>query len=268
MLVLGMRLLCCVHVVCGVSRSPNCYLSTGTLVWRRHVHLPYPSHHAIRTTCTQLLPLMEMYCKWDMQEDCICLRDLMLWFDFEVELELHALGRSLLSMVGDDDGGFVSVPQPVTSIPNANPFDAFRHRLDAAASAICGLGLQVSLTPALFSRCAVLLQQGFQSRLSDFRIPYLQCCSFSDCHACPDFWIPCPMFYKTHQQIEFATGIHIVCHIILKFKIRVSHIAFRVSALFLCIYLPFLLPLSATARCMCRVTPHLHEPTTCSQWLL
>ena len=77
----------------------------------------------------------------------------MLRFDCEVDLESHALGRSLLAMVRDDDGGFVTMPQPVTLIPTISPFDALWHRLDAAASAIRGMGLQVSLPPSLCSPC-------------------------------------------------------------------------------------------------------------------
>lgn len=193
MLILGVRLLCCVHVMCGVSRSPNCYLPTGTLVWRRHVHSPYPSHHAIRTTCTQLLPLVEMYCKWELQEDCSRLRDLMLRFDSEVELESHALGRSLLSMVRDDDGGFVTLPQPMTFIPTVSPFDAVRHRLDAAASAIRGLGLQVSLPPALFSLCDLLLQHELRLRLSATGIPFCNVVQF-----------------QTTMRLQ-PSGFHVLC---------------------------------------------------------
>ena len=220
--------------MCGVSRSPNCYLPPGTLVWRRHVHSPYPSHHAIRTTCTQLLPLVEMYCKWDLQEDCSRLCDLMLRFDSEVELESHALGRSLLSMVRDDDGGFVTLPQPVTFIPTVSPFDAVRHRLDAAALAIRGLGLQVSVPPALFSLCDLLLQHELRLRFSASGIPFTMLFNFR---------LPCDSNLRDFMSYALQNPTsdcvrhwfsHFVQHRI-EFQNHVSQIAFTVTALCLCI---------------------------------
>jgi hypothetical protein len=53
----------------------------------------------------QLLPLIEMYCKWELQEDCSNLGELMRRFDDEAELQSHDLGRSMLEMVRDDDVG-------------------------------------------------------------------------------------------------------------------------------------------------------------------
>ena len=114
-------------------------------MWRRHGHLPAPSHHAIRATCMQLLPLVEMYCKWELEEDCTDLCALMVRFDSEVELESHELGRSLLFMVRDDAAGLDILPRsdPLESV--ANPFDVIRERLAAAGHAICGLHQQVQL---------------------------------------------------------------------------------------------------------------------------
>ena len=119
-------------------------MCTGSLVWRRHVGFPSPSHHAIRATCTQLLPLVEMYCKYNLEEDCSNLRSLMLRFESVSELESHELGRNLLYMVRDDDDGIVSVPLPVPCIGAASPFDVVRERLASAALAIRGLRPQVN----------------------------------------------------------------------------------------------------------------------------
>ena len=83
-----------------------------------------------------LLPLVEMYCKWELQEDCTSLRDLMHRFDSEVELESHELGRSLLFMVREDVELFESLPQHEPLLPQYNPFDLVRERLAAAALAI------------------------------------------------------------------------------------------------------------------------------------
>ena len=131
--------------------DPPCFPCTGELVWRRHVHPPPPSRHAIRNTCMELLPLVEMYCKWELQEDCSNLRALMLRFDLEEELESHAFGRSLLFMVRDDEGGIDSLPR---SDPVAAPTDHFwavRERLAAADSAIQGLQQHVHPFPHLSS---------------------------------------------------------------------------------------------------------------------
>ena len=117
----------------------------GRLVWQRHANLPPPSHHAVRTTCMQLLPLVEMYCKWELEEDCTNLRALMLRFDSESELESHDLGRSLLSMLRDDDIGLQSLPNTTPPPPMPSPFDLVRDRLAAAGLAIRNLHAQVHL---------------------------------------------------------------------------------------------------------------------------
>ena len=79
----------------------------------------------------QLLPLVEMYCRWELEEDCTDLQALMLWFDSEVDLESHELGRSLLFMVWDEDPGIDSLRWHVHSASRANPFHAVRERLVA-----------------------------------------------------------------------------------------------------------------------------------------
>ena len=93
----------------------------------------------------QLLPLIEMYCKWELEEDCSNLRALMLRFDSEVELEAHELGRSLLFMVRDDDMGLNSLPQRIRPMSQTNPFDVVRERLSAVGSAIRDLHPQVHI---------------------------------------------------------------------------------------------------------------------------
>ena len=93
----------------------------------------------------QLLPLVEMFCKWELQEDCTDLWALMVRFDSEVELESHELGRSLLFMVRDDADGLHILPDSVPHARTSNPFDAFRDRLTAAGHAIRGLHQQVQL---------------------------------------------------------------------------------------------------------------------------
>lgn len=113
------------------------------LVWRRYGQLPSPSHHAIRTTCMQLLPLVEMYCKWVLEEDCNSLRALMCRFDSEIELESHELGRSLLFMIRDDDVGLHFEPLRSVTCEAASPFHELRERLSAASIAIHDLQPQV-----------------------------------------------------------------------------------------------------------------------------
>ena len=97
----------------------------------------------------QLLPLLEMYCKWELQEDCTNLWALMVRFDSEVELESHELGRSLLFMVRDDADGIDILPARVPIVPKANPFDVVRERLSAVGHAIRVMHKHVQLHPSL-----------------------------------------------------------------------------------------------------------------------
>ena len=90
----------------------------------------------------QLLPLVEMFCKWELQEDCTDLVSLMHRFDSQHQLESHVLGRSLLAMLGDEDGRFESVPQHVPIATRPNPFETVRERLAAASFAIRDLQVQ------------------------------------------------------------------------------------------------------------------------------
>lgn len=84
----------------------------------------------------QLLPLVEMYCKWELEEDCSNLRALMLRFDSERELESHELGRSLLCMLQDDDIGLDMLQSRMPVADMHNPFDVLRDRLAVAGLAI------------------------------------------------------------------------------------------------------------------------------------
>ena len=131
-------------------RLLNYFRAHGAAVWRQHAGFPFPSHHAIRTTCTQLLLFVEMYCKYELQEDCSNLGSLMRRFDSELELESHGLGRNLLSMIKDDDVGFVSVYRPMPPIVAVSPFDTFRERLAAAAMAIRDLRPHVKQLARMF----------------------------------------------------------------------------------------------------------------------
>lgn len=94
-----------------------------------------------------------MFCKLELHEDCSDLRSLMLRFDCEAELESHALGRSLLLLVRDGDGGFENVPPRIQIVPPPNPFDAVRARLSTIDLAIRGLHTQVHLIVGFCSTC-------------------------------------------------------------------------------------------------------------------
>lgn len=93
----------------------------------------------------ELLPLVEMYCKWELQQDCSNLRALMLRFDSEADLETHVLGRSLLLMLRNDDVGLEMCPQRMHFDAPVNPFEDIRSRLDAVDLAFRGLQPQVHL---------------------------------------------------------------------------------------------------------------------------
>ena len=132
----------------------------GQLVCRHLPRLPSPSRHEVRAKCMQLLPLVEMYCKWVLNEDCSSLRALMLRFDNERELEAHELGRSLLLMVrDDDDDGLDRMPSRVRSDAASNPFDAIRARLADADVALRGLHPQVHVVMGLHGTCNIRLNK-------------------------------------------------------------------------------------------------------------
>ena len=126
--------------------SPPDRLLAGRLVWRRFASTSTPSHHAVRTTCAQLLPLIDMYCKYVLQEDTTNLWGLMLRYDCEADLASHDLGRSMLAMVrDDDDGGPRILPPRVHITAPVSPFDAIRSTLAAMDAALQTMRPQVHL---------------------------------------------------------------------------------------------------------------------------
>ena len=133
----------CVDVFSVSIGDHNFCVGAGRLVWRRHAGLPHPSHHSIRATCMQVLPLVEMYCRWELQEECGHLYALMQRFDSELELETHHLGRSLLFMIRNDDIGFPAMAQVDVPQAREDPFALIRERLAAAEFAIQDLQPQV-----------------------------------------------------------------------------------------------------------------------------
>ena len=84
-----------------------------------------------------------MFCKWELQEDCTNLWELMRRFDSEAELQSHELGRSMLQMVRDDDVGLHQLLPRTLSAPAPNPFDAIRTSLVAVDTAFQGMQPQV-----------------------------------------------------------------------------------------------------------------------------
>ena len=126
----------------------------GQLVWRRHDSTSHPSHHALHATCMQLLPLVEMYCRWELQEDCSDLRALMMRFDSEAALETHDLGRSMLQMLRDDDIGLHILPTSTHFPSPVNPFDEFRCSLAVVDAAIQALQPHVHIDLVYHSSCS------------------------------------------------------------------------------------------------------------------
>ena len=124
-------------------------------MWRRHDSTSHTSHHAIRATCTQLLPLVEMFCKYELQEDCSDLRALMLRFDGERALETDELGRAMLQMLRDDEIGFHIYPIPAQLPAAVNPFDEFRVSLAAVDTAIQALQPQVHSALGYIFSCTI-----------------------------------------------------------------------------------------------------------------
>ena len=119
-------------------------------MWSRHTRHPPPSHHVLRTTCMHILPLVEMYCKWELQEDCSDLGALMVRFDSESELQSHALGRSLLRMIREEDNALPCTRPQLSPPLSINPFSALRERLSSVGLAIHALQPQVQPHPCSF----------------------------------------------------------------------------------------------------------------------
>lgn len=79
-------------------------------------------------------------------------------FDSEIELESHALGRSLLLLVrdGDSDAGLEHLSRRTHIVAPANPFDALRARLATVDIAIRGLHAQVQFTIGFYRTCELV----------------------------------------------------------------------------------------------------------------
>lgn len=134
-----------VDVLSTSNGEHNVCVRAGRLVWRRLGGVPHPSHHALRATCMQVLPFVEMHCRWELQEECSDLHALMERFDSERELESHELGRSLLFMIRNDDIGYPAMAQSALPQAREDPFALIWERLAAAEVAIQDLQPQVPL---------------------------------------------------------------------------------------------------------------------------
>lgn len=124
-------------------------------MFQRHAEWPAPLRQGIIATCTLILPLVEMFCRYELQEDCGDLEALMLRFDSEIELESHELGRSLLFLVRDGEGDvrLEHVSRRTQVDAPANPFDAVRARLATVDLAIRGLHAQVHFIIVFYRTC-------------------------------------------------------------------------------------------------------------------
>jgi len=101
------------------------------------------------------MPVVEMYCRYELQEECSNLQALMLRFDDERELQSHELGRSLLFMIRDDEAGLESLYRRSHTAAPQNPFDAVRAGLAAVDLAFVGLRPQQQVDPALCAACTL-----------------------------------------------------------------------------------------------------------------
>jgi hypothetical protein len=127
----------------------------GQLLWRRFNSACPPSHNALRATFVQLLPLVEMYCKWVLCENCSNLWDLMVRFDSEAELGSHELGRSMLQMLHGDEGGLQIMRPPVVVLPQISPFAAIRSTLAAMDVALQAMRPQVHIACDVTCFCSL-----------------------------------------------------------------------------------------------------------------
>lgn len=162
-------------------------------MWQRHRNSPSPARHVIHASCMQLLPIVEMFCKYELQDDCSDLRALMLRFDSEVQLQSHELGRSLLSMIASEGADLECLPRSLPIPPRPNPFQGVRERLDLAALAILDLNAQV--THAVSSACMFPLAALYELQLG---IPFMFFhCSRHSMLLNP-FSVPCELTQHAH----------------------------------------------------------------------
>ena len=201
-----LRMFSCLEVVSALCCHLQCLFFAGQLVWQRHLNLPPPSHHVLRATCMQLLPLVEMYCRWELEEDCSNLRGLMLRFDSESGLESHSLGCSLLSMIRDDGIDFDTLPPRMPIVAQLNPFDTVRQRLATTALAIRDLHTQVYLVLAsppsrVLPNICVLTFRVAVALFATLCIHWV-CNSYISAA----LWLPFQMFIQLQCQIICALG--------------------------------------------------------------
>ena len=137
-----------------LTSFPACVLP-GQLLWRRFNSACPPSHSALRATFVQLLPLVEMYCKWVLCEECSNLWDLMVRFDSEAELGSHELGRSMLQMLHGDEGGLHIMPPPLPAPTAVSPFAATRATLAAMDVALQTMRPQVHIDLDVTCLCSL-----------------------------------------------------------------------------------------------------------------
>lgn len=103
----------------------------------------------------EILPVVEIHCRYELQEECSNLQALMHRFDHERELQSHELGRSLLFMIRDDEAGLESLYRRSQPAAPQNPFDAVRAGLAAVGATFVGLRPQQQVAPALCAACTL-----------------------------------------------------------------------------------------------------------------
>lgn len=115
---------------CLLLYVTNACLLPSQFVWHYHDRLPPNFWESVHTPHMYASPpLMDMYYRWQLHEDCSNLGAHMLRFDGEVELESHDLDQSLLYMVRDDGTGLEGHARHIDINVAPNPFDAIRERL-------------------------------------------------------------------------------------------------------------------------------------------
>lgn len=229
----------------------TCFLArvgAGQLVWRRFDPACIPSHRSVCATCVQLLPLIEMFCRWELQEDCSNLRELMLRFDSEAELATHDLGRSMLQMIDDDDFGMPIEPSHTQMSPADNPFRDIRSRLAAIGSAFQTLQPQVHAALGVIFLCSV------SCRLWCHWVPQYSCQHTGLCpsHFNVNQYFSAHWFRCLFGVYSVAECFHNVC---------ASHF-FRKTLMF-----GFPRPASLSCCLVCLLPAHTYGAGQCKRWV-
>ena len=113
------------------------------IVWHHDERLLNARHQSIYATCLHVLPLVEMFCNWEFQEDCSDLKAVMLRYDSESELGLMCSDNRFCPCFGMMTEASNTNLETLTSHEVIDPFREIRERLANVDATFGALVVQV-----------------------------------------------------------------------------------------------------------------------------